>query len=90
MQRNIYDQGVFLWDWNGERSYSFIETDDVLLASVTRAPFVYLQQELEKMFDFTCREGTILKFLNFCIIQSPSGISLDQTQHITANVLAEY
>ena len=37
--------------------------------------------ELEKVFDLTVNEGSILKFLNICIVQSPAGISFDQTNH---------
>jgi hypothetical protein len=35
-------------------------------------------------------EREILTFLNLCIIQSPSGVSIDQTQHITSIILGEY
>jgi hypothetical protein len=46
--------------------------------------------ELKKLFDFTCNEGNLLKYLNIRIIQSPCGISLDQMQHITSTILNEY
>lgn len=46
--------------------------------------------ELKKLFDFTCNEGNLLKYLNIRIIQSPCGISLEQTQHITSTILNEY
>jgi hypothetical protein len=87
---NVYDHGVFLWDFNNERSYLVIETDDVLMASMSDGPFLYLQAELRKLFDFTCKQGNILKFLNLRIVQSPRGISLDQTHHITTTLLGEY
>ncbi len=88
---NTFDHGIFLWDWNNECSYLVTETDDVLMASITCSPFLFLQQELKKMFESTCREGNVLRFLNLHIIQSPiSGISIDQTQHITSTILGEY
>jgi hypothetical protein len=42
------------------------------------------------MFDLTCKQGSILKFLNLRIIQSPSGVSIDQTHHIKTQVLEIY
>jgi len=45
---------------------------------------------LEKLFDPTVSEGSLLKFLNLCIVQSSAGISFDQTHHIRSNILAEY
>jgi hypothetical protein len=53
MTRNTFDHGVFLWDWNNERSYLVIETDDILMGSTTTGPYHFLQQELTKLFDFT-------------------------------------
>lgn len=48
------------------------------------------QQEFEKLYDLICAEGNTLKFLNLCIIQSPAGISFDQTDHIKKVILSEY
>jgi hypothetical protein len=90
MTRNTFEHGVFIWDWNNERSYLVLETDDVLMSSVTNGPFHFLQHELKKLLDFTCHEGNVRKFLNLCLIQSPSGISIDQMQHITSIVLSKY
>jgi len=45
---------------------------------------------LEKLFDPTVSEGSLLKFLNLCIVQSSAGIFFDQTHHIRSNILAEY
>ncbi len=49
-----------------------------------------MKQELEKLFDLTVCEGSILKFLNLRVVQSPSGVSFDQTQHIQCTILSEY
>ncbi len=76
------DHGIFLWQWNDETCYLALETDDILFGSSTRAPFLHLKQDLEKLFDLTCSEGSILHFLNLCIIQSPQGVSMGQAQHI--------
>eukprot|EP00957_Ditylum_brightwellii_P059752 4536106-Ditylum_brightwellii.AAC.1 len=41
-------------------------------------------------FKFTCTEDNIIRYLNACIIVNPHGISLDITDHIIHNVLADY
>jgi hypothetical protein len=68
----------------------FLEIDDLLFISKTRSPFLRLKTELEKLFDLTVSEGAVLKFLNLRIIQSPSGISFDQTNRIKNTILSEY
>jgi hypothetical protein len=67
-----------------------LETDDLLFISKTRSPFLRLKAELEKIFDLTVCEGSVLKFLNLRIIQSPAGISFDQMQHIQDTLLYDY
>ncbi len=84
------DHGIFIWRLPTETCYLALETDDLLFISTTRSPFLRLKTELEKLFDLTVSEGAVLKFLNLRIIQSPSGISFDQTNHIKNTVLSEY
>jgi hypothetical protein len=90
MVRSSSDHGVFVWKINNETTYLGLATDDILVCSESRAPFLLLKQELELLFDLTCSEGSIIKFLNLRIIQSPTGISFDQTAHINNIILAEY
>lgn len=90
MVRSSSDHGIFVWIIHNETVYLALATDDILVCSTTRQPFLLLKQELEKLFDLTCAEGNILKFLNLRIIQSPSGISFDQTDHIKNTILSEY
>ena len=90
MVRSSSDHGVFIWDVNGERCYLALATDDVIVCSKSREPFQLLKIELERLFDLTSSEGRIIKFLNLRIVQSPSGISFDQTNHIRNIILAEY
>jgi hypothetical protein len=90
MVRSSSDHGIFVWIIHNETLYLALATDDILVCSTTRQPFLLLKQELEKLFDLTCVEGNILKFLNLRIIQSPSGISFDQTDHIENTILSEY
>jgi hypothetical protein len=67
-----------------------LETNDLLFLSKPRAPFLRLKHELEKLFDLTVCEGSVLKFLNLRIIQSPIGISFDQTKQIRQTLLHDY
>jgi hypothetical protein len=90
MIRCSCDHGVFIWNLPTETCYTALETDDLLFLSKTRAPFLQLKQELEKLFDLTICEGNVLKFLNLRIVQSPARISFDQTQHIQRTILSEY
>jgi hypothetical protein len=90
MIRSTADHGIFIWTWINETSYVALETNDILMASPTRTPFLHLKGELEKLFDLQSNEGTILRFLNLRLIQSPLGISMDQTQHIRSKVLHNY
>ncbi len=90
MIRCSCDHGIFVWHLPNETCYVAIETDDLLFLSKTRSPFLQLKLELEKLFDLTVCEGSVLKFLNLRIIQSPHGISFDQTQHIQNTILHDY
>jgi hypothetical protein len=42
------------------------------------------------MFDLTSKQGSVLKFLNLRIVQSPLGVSFDQTKHITTQIIEPY
>ena len=90
MIRCSCDHGIFVWNLPTETCYIALETDDLLFVSKTRSPFLRLKAELEKIFDLAVCEGSVLKFLNLRIIQSPAGISFDQTQHIQNTLLYDY
>jgi hypothetical protein len=90
MTTSTLDHGVFVWFWKQHTCLSVLETDDLLTASDTDEPFHYLTTELRKMSDLTCCQGSVLKFLNLCLIQSPAGISFDQTKHIITQILDPY
>jgi len=90
MIRCSCDHGVFIWNLPTETCFLAIETDDILFISKTRTPFLQLKSELEKLFDLTVCEGSILKFLHLQIIQSPFGVSFDQTTHIKNTILHDY
>jgi hypothetical protein len=85
----LCDHGIFIWKLPHETCYLALETDDLLFLSKVRDYFLHLKQELEKLFDLTVCEGSILKFINLWVVQSSSGVSFDQTQHIQNTLLAE-
>jgi hypothetical protein len=60
------------------------------MASENDEPFHHLVNELRQMSDLTSKQGSILKFLNLRIVQSPLGVSFDQTKHITTQILEPY
>ncbi len=76
------DHEVFILVMASKTCYIALATDDMLFIQKTRAPFLALKAALDKLFDLASCEGSILKFLNLWIIQSPSGVSFDQTTHI--------
>jgi hypothetical protein len=90
MVRCSCDHGIFVWNLPNETCYIALETDDLLFISKTRTPFLRLKDALEKLFDLTVCEGSVLKFLNLRIIQSPHGISFGQMQHIQTTILHDY
>jgi hypothetical protein len=77
MVRCSCDHGIFVWNLPNETCYIALETDDLLFISKTRTLFPRLKDALEKLYLTVC-EGSVLKFLNLRIIQSPHGISFDQ------------
>jgi hypothetical protein len=42
---------------------------------------------MEELFDMTLQEGATVRFLNLCVVQSPQGISIDQTDHIVDMII---
>jgi hypothetical protein len=60
------------------------------MASKSNKPFIHLQATLSTFFDLTINQGTTLKFLDMRIIQSPCGISFDQTKYIQSQILDTY
>jgi hypothetical protein len=58
------------------------------MASENDEPFYHLVTELRQMFHLTSK--SVLKFLSLHIVQSPLGVSLDQTKHITTQIIKPY
>jgi hypothetical protein len=90
MTTSALDHGVFVWFWKQHTCLSILETDNRLMASDTDEPFHHLTTGLRKMFDLSCCQGSVLKFLNLHLVQSPAVISLNQTKHIITQILDPY
>ena len=64
-------------------SYLTVSTDDVLNTTNNENAFPELKRVFKEDFEMKVQEGSVLKYLNFRIFQSPLGFSVDQTDHIT-------
>ena len=83
-------RGVWYSNKNGIRSIIALATDDMLFDTTDESAFYQLLAEFGRYFDYTVRTGMELSFLNFRVIQSPYGISIDQSTHIRQNILQKY
>ena len=62
----------------------------MLLATNSKRASTLLEQAFDRYFTYTKRDDTEISFLNFRIIQSEYGISLDQINHILQKVIKPY
>ena len=67
---------------DGKVSYLTVSTDDVLNTTNNKTSFTELPRVFEEQFDMKLQEGSVLKYLNFRICQSPLGLSVDKTDQI--------
>ena len=63
-------------------SYITVFADDVLNTTNNDNAFPELEGFFKEHFEMKVQEGSVLKYLNFRICQSPLGFSIDQTDHI--------
>jgi hypothetical protein len=90
MHWSVADHAVFSWRTKTSELLLACATDDCLCLTDDRAYFVTLKTRLENVFELTLQEGDTLRFLNLRIIQSPQGISIDQTDHIVDTFISPY
>jgi hypothetical protein len=84
------DHSVFLWQTPTAELFLALATDDFLVLTDYRELFLALKSGLKKLFKLTLQEGPVLRFLNLRIIQSPDGISIDQTDHVVESIIETY
>ena len=63
-------------------SYIKVSTDDVINTNNNETEFTGLTRVFEEQFEIKVREGSVLKYLNLRIFQSPLGFSVDKTDNI--------
>jgi hypothetical protein len=90
LTRHPTDHAVFLWQTPTAELFLALATDDFLVLANDREHFLALKSGLEKLFKMTLQEGSVLRFLNLRIIQSPHGISIDQTDHVVDSIIEPY
>jgi hypothetical protein len=80
--RSILDHGVFILKQDESEMFLVLAMDECLVVCDTCQQILDLNSKMEALIEVTLQEGSILRFLNVRIIQSPAGISIDQTDHI--------
>ena len=68
-------------------AYLIFATDDISYISKSETPLDKILDRFGDFFFFKVKKGTELQFLNFRIIQSKNGMSIDQIDHITKGLL---
>ena len=63
-------------------SYITVTTFEVLNTNNNEIAFPELTRVFKEHFHMKVQEGSVLKYLNFRIFQSPLGFTIDQTDHI--------
>lgn len=76
------NSGVFVIVENKDIMFLAIETDDILVCTNSSSLEKKIMTQIQSAFKVTVQEGDEISFLNYRIIQSVHGISVDQTQHI--------
>lgn len=76
------DKAIFALSRNTSILLLGIQTDDILLVTNSNELKEEVMNTLLSAFKVTIQEGAILNYLNFRIIQSEHGVSIDQTDHI--------
>ena len=66
---------------DGTVSYLTFSTDDFLNTANNETAFPELTIVFKEHFEMKVQEGSVLKYLNFRIFQSPLDFSIDQTDH---------
>ena len=87
-KKSTIDHAIYIKGFDdGKMSYLTVSTDDVLNTTNNENAFTELKRVFKEHFEMKVKEGSILKYLNFRICQSPLGFSIDQTDHIQSTVL---
>jgi hypothetical protein len=78
----IQEPSLFIYQQDDGNMILNTSTDNFLCAYSDTVRFDKLCKWLERFFEITSKTGSLLNYLNLCIIQSELGVSYDQTDHI--------
>ena len=67
-----------------------LTTYDILFSSGNKILNEIFEQEIGEFFTYQVQKGSVLKYLNWQIIQSKHGISIDQTSFLLREILKPY
>jgi hypothetical protein len=87
LHRSISDHGTFVWKQPESELFLALATNECLVLIDNWAQFLDLKTKLEAICGVTLQDGSTLRFLTLRIIQSPDGISIDQTYHIVETII---
>ena len=78
----VIDHAIYIKFFSdGTVSYLTVSTDDFLITTDNETAFPELTF-FEENFEIKVQEGSVLKYINFRIFQSPLGFSDGQADHI--------
>ena len=83
------NKGLFYWSKGTNHADIALATYDILMDSTDISLYDLLCSTFDKYFDYTTTTttGSTVNFLNYRIIQSPLGTSIDQYCHLRQNIL---
>ena len=81
------NKGLFYWQHEGHTALLALATDDILLAATHKSLYIKIQSVFDNYFAYTTNDGKVIQFLNYRIIQSEFGTSIDQYNHIRQTML---
>ena len=80
------DAGVFVIVEKSDVMFLAIATDDILVCTNSDSLEKKIVNQIQTAFTVTLQQGNVISFLNYRIIQTVHGISVDQTPHILDRV----
>jgi len=76
------DNGIFILLYKQSLVLLAISTDDILIFTKHEEFFLKIKDKLHSAFGVTSQNGDVIHYLNYRIIQSAHGISIDQNKFI--------
>jgi len=76
------DNGIFIFLYKQSLVLLAISTDDILIFTKHEEFYLKIKSKLHSAFGVTSQNGDIIHYLNYRIIQSAHGISIDQNKFI--------